>query len=93
MQITTLIVCCSNLLSPLVLLGLIENAIIDFHPEMPNLLMLNGFSGHGLQQSPATGRAGAELLEHGNYQTLDLSIFGFHRFMGNGDPVFERGIV
>ena len=72
----------------------LQNGIIDFHPEMKNVLMLNGFSGHGLQQAPATGRAGAELLDNnGHFQTLDLSIFGFNRFMEGGKPVLEAGIV
>jgi FAD-dependent oxidoreductase domain-containing protein 1 len=69
-----------------------QNAIIDFHPEMPNVLMVNGFSGHGLMHSPASGRAAAELLEHGRFTTLDLRIFSFDRFL-TGSPVFERGIV
>lgn len=56
--------------------------------------MLNGFSGHGLQMSPATGRAAAELLDHnGHFQTLDLKIFCFDRCMGLADPVLEMGIV
>lgn len=70
-----------------------HNCIIGFHPEMPNVLMLNGFSGHGLQQSPASGRAGAELIDSGEFQSLDLSIFGFRRFMEGGEPVFEQGII
>ena len=71
-----------------------QNAIIDFHPEMSNVLMLNGFSGHGLQQAPAVGRAAAELIDNnGKYQTLDLSIFSFDRCMGRAEPVLEEGIV
>jgi FAD-dependent oxidoreductase domain-containing protein 1 len=69
-----------------------QNAIIDFHPEIPNLLLVNGFSGHGLQQSPAAGRAGAELLQYGHFQTLDLSIFSYDRIL-QGQPVYEQGIV
>ena len=53
---------------------------------------LCGFSGHGLQQAPAAGRAVAELIEHGRYTTLDLSIFGFERVLRN-EPVRETGIV
>lgn len=63
---------------------------------MPNVLMVNGFSGHGLQQSPAAGRAAAELLDNdGKFCTLDLGIFSFDRCFegGGGLPVYEAGIV
>jgi glycine/D-amino acid oxidase-like deaminating enzyme len=70
-----------------------QNAIIDFHPEMPNVLMVNGFSGHGLQQAPAAGRAAAELIATNKFQTLDLDIFSFDRCCGKKPPVFELGIV
>ncbi|KAL7531020.1 hypothetical protein ACHAXR_007090 [Thalassiosira sp. AJA248-18] len=70
-----------------------QNAIIDYHPEMENVIMVNGFSGHGLQQSPASGRAVAELISlGGNFATLDLSVFSFERCYENR-PVFEAGIV
>ena len=60
---------------------------------MENVLMVNGFSGHGLQQSPAAGRSAAELIScGGRFETLDLSIFGFERCITN-KPVFEAGIV
>eukprot|EP00563_Minutocellus_polymorphus_P018332 CAMPEP_0197718324 /NCGR_PEP_ID=MMETSP1434-20131217/2523_1 /TAXON_ID=265543 /ORGANISM="Minutocellus polymorphus, Strain CCMP3303" /LENGTH=453 /DNA_ID=CAMNT_0043302961 /DNA_START=35 /DNA_END=1396 /DNA_ORIENTATION=+ len=70
-----------------------QNGIIAFHPEMTNILMLNGFSGHGLQQSPAVGRAAAELIDSGRFESLDLSIFSFDRCMGLAEPVLEEGIV
>ena len=70
-----------------------QNAIIAFHPELPNVLCVNGFSGHGLQHSPAAGRAAAELLVEGRFRTLDLSIFGYDRCMGLAEPVLEVGIV
>ena len=70
-----------------------QNAIIDTHPEIPNVIMVNGFSGHGLQQSPSAGRAVAELIEHGCFATLDLSIFSFNRLVDGQAPVFEAGIV
>lgn len=70
-----------------------QNAIIDFHPEIPNVLMACGFSGHGLQQAPAAGRAAAELLASRQFQTIDLEIFSFDRCYGKKPPVFELGIV
>lgn len=70
-----------------------QNCILDFHPEMGNVLMVNGFSGHGLQHSPAAGRAAAELIDRGNqFETLKLDVFRFDRLMGGGDPVYEKGI-
>ena len=65
-----------------------QNAIIGPHPEVEGLLFANGFSGHGLQHSPATGRAIAELVVHGHYQTLDLGCFAFDRILDNR-PVVE----
>jgi hypothetical protein len=48
------------------------NVILGAHPEVQNLLFANGFSGHGLQHAPATGRALAELVTQGRFATLDL---------------------
>ena len=68
------------------------NLILGAHPEVDNLLFANGFSGHGLQQSPAVGRALAELVVHGSFQTLDLSEFGWSRVLANR-PLRETNVV
>jgi glycine/D-amino acid oxidase-like deaminating enzyme len=56
-----------------------QNAVTGPHPKVGNLLFMNGFSGHGLQQSPAMGRGTAEWIVHGGYRTLDLSQFHYAR--------------
>jgi FAD-dependent oxidoreductase domain-containing protein 1 len=68
------------------------NVILGAHPEVDNLLFANGFSGHGLQQSPAIGRALAELVTEGRYTSLDLSAFGWDRVLA-GRPLLERNVV
>jgi FAD-dependent oxidoreductase domain-containing protein 1 len=56
-----------------------HNAIIGPYPEIANFLFANGFSGHGVQHAAAAGRAIAELLSTGGYQSLDLTPFGYQR--------------
>ncbi len=56
-----------------------QNAVIGPHPEVANFLFANGFSGHGLQQAPAVGKALAELVVHGSWRSIDCSAFGYER--------------
>ncbi len=69
-----------------------QNAITGPHPDVDNFLFLNGFSGHGLQQSPAMGRGTAEWLTYGAYRSLDLSPLGFERIPA-GRPYLEKAII
>ena len=59
---------------------------------MHNLVLANGFSGHGMQQAPAVGRGVAELLAHGRYRTLDLAPLAFDRIPA-GRPLAETNII
>lgn len=69
-----------------------QNAIIGVHPLINNMYCATGFSGHGLQHSPGVGRALAELILKGGFETLDLSVFGLDRIMKQ-EPVLERNIL
>jgi len=69
-----------------------QNAIVGPHPEVPNFLLINGFSGHGLQQAPAMGRGLAEWIASGHYETLDLSPFTYDRVPA-GRPLLEQAVI
>jgi glycine/D-amino acid oxidase-like deaminating enzyme len=69
-----------------------HNAIMGPHPEVGNFFFLNGFSGHGLQQSPAMGRGTAEFMVHGAYKALDMTEFHFDRIKRN-KPIIEKAII
>ena len=69
-----------------------QNAIIGAHPEVSNFYFLNGFSGHGFQQSPAMGRGISELITYGEFRSLDLSPLGFERVIEN-KPFLETAII
>jgi glycine/D-amino acid oxidase-like deaminating enzyme len=69
------------------------NAIIGSGFDgLANFHLLAGFSGHGLMHAPGCGRAMAELLTTGAYQSIDLTRFGWQRIV-DGIPLREQGII
>ncbi len=64
--------------------GLYENSP-DHHAilggcEVEGLYFANGFSGHGVMHSPATGKALAEIIMYGEADFLDVSSLSIERF-------------
>lgn len=68
------------------------NAIVGPHTKVTNFVFCVGFSGHGSQQAPACGRAVAEMIVHGEFQTLDLSVLSYQRITENR-PLTERAVI
>ncbi len=72
---------------------------LDFSPifgpwsgGLANAHVCSGFSGHGIMHAPGAGRAMAELLTTGRYQSIDLTPFCYQRVRDEA-PYRERGIV
>jgi FAD-dependent oxidoreductase domain-containing protein 1 len=69
-----------------------QNAFIGPAAGIGNLLLASGFSGHGIQQSPAIGRGLAEHICYGEYRTIDLSPLSYARYVANA-PLRELNII
>jgi glycine/D-amino acid oxidase-like deaminating enzyme len=68
------------------------NAIIGNWPgHYENFYVAVGFSGHGFMHALGDGRALAEHINTGSYNTIDLTPFGYQRVTGNA-PYAELGI-
>ncbi|MGI4788123.1 MAG: N-methyl-L-tryptophan oxidase [Janthinobacterium lividum] len=59
------------------------NFIIDFHPDMPQVVIASPCSGHGFKHSAAIGEALAELVTEGKSR-VDVSSFSLRRFAAGG---------
>jgi FAD-dependent oxidoreductase domain-containing protein 1 len=69
------------------------NMILGNWPgRLDNFYVACGFSGHGLMHAPAVGRALAELIAKGRYETLDLARMGYQRVLDRA-PYAETGII
>jgi glycine/D-amino acid oxidase-like deaminating enzyme len=60
-----------------------HNGVVGALPGYDNLYVGAGFSGHGVQHAPATGRGLSELITTGGYQSLDLTPLGYARIAAN----------
>jgi sarcosine oxidase subunit beta len=63
-----------------------HHAIFGWAPGCPNLMLVNGSSGHGVMHAPALGLLAAELAASGATRSLDVHALRPSRF-AEGDPV------
>jgi len=57
-----------------------HHAIIGPAPNVRELYFVNGFSGHGVMHSPASGRVTADLIMQGHSDLIDASQLSVERF-------------
>lgn len=57
-----------------------HNPVLGPHPRLSGFIFANGFSGHGLMMSPATGKIVSELVRLGRSETFDVTVFAPDRF-------------
>jgi sarcosine oxidase subunit beta len=70
----------------------------DHHPvlgevkSLPGFFLANGFSGHGVMHSPATGRVLADLITTGRTDLIDAGLLSFERF-ASGKLLHETAVL
>ena len=57
-----------------------HHAIVGEAPDVKGLYFTNGFSGHGVMHSPASGRITADLILHGQSKLIDTKLLQLQRF-------------
>ncbi len=57
-----------------------HHSILGAAPGVPGFWLANGFSGHGVMHSPATGRILSELILDGRSELVDTAALGLARF-------------
>jgi sarcosine oxidase subunit beta len=58
-----------------------HHPILGPAPGIPGLYFANGFSGHGIMHSPATGKITADLILKGASDIVDARLLNFERFV------------
>jgi sarcosine oxidase, subunit beta len=69
-----------------------HNAVLGRHPDAASWVDATGFSGHGVQQAPAVGRAIAEEVAEGRAVTIDIDPLRLDRFRSGGER-HERHVI
>jgi sarcosine oxidase subunit beta len=70
-----------------------HHAILGEVPDVPGFYLANGFSGHGVMHSPATGKILSDLILQGKTSVVtDVSVLGFQRF-AKGALLHETAVL
>ena len=69
-----------------------HHAIIGPAPNVDGLFFVNGFSGHGVMHSPASGRITADLVLKGHSEIVDAPLLGVERF-ASGKLLEETAVL
>jgi len=69
-----------------------HHAVIGPAPDVAGLYFVNGFSGHGVMHSPASGRITADLILHGHSSLVDATQLNVARF-SSGKLLEETAVL
>jgi sarcosine oxidase subunit beta len=69
-----------------------HHSILGPAPEVRGLFFANGFSGHGVMHSPATGRILSDLILHGQTDIIDANTLSVRRF-AEGRAIEETAVL
>jgi sarcosine oxidase subunit beta len=69
-----------------------HHAILGPVPQAPGLFLANGFSGHGVMHSPATGKILADLILNGTSSLIDTPALSVGRF-AEGRLIEETAVL
>jgi sarcosine oxidase subunit beta len=69
-----------------------HHPILGESPDVPGFFFANGFSGHGVMHSPATGKILSDLILTGKTDLIDASLLNYSRF-AEGRTIHETAVL
>jgi sarcosine oxidase subunit beta len=69
-----------------------HHPILGESPDVPGFFFANGFSGHGVMHSPATGKILSDLILTKKTDLIDASLLNFSRF-ADGRTIHETAVL
>jgi sarcosine oxidase subunit beta len=69
-----------------------HHPILGVSPDVQGFFFANGFSGHGVMHSPATGRILSDLILNGKTELIDASLLDISRF-AEGRMIHETAVL